>query len=454
MKVLPQLWQIKLVFVLAIEKMCLIYWPVDRDFANITGNLAKKFVNPGDRKYFSIMKPAFRFAALLIPLLFVFSSCEEVDLGHDMYVVRQGNLYGYINSGGVIEISPQFAFCMPFSENLAAVNVGGRSREGEMPIDGKWGFIDMYGNFILNPVYHSPENGAPPFSRLGIGTILHEAYEFHEHLAAVRTDDGWRYIDTLGNPMVQNFRLESCRAFHEGLACVMVGNYWGYIEKVRSVDGSRDSAIQFRIEPSFLYPADFHDGFAMVKDKDGREICINKNGNQVFSQYRIESQFHQGMAAVRARFRGEPVDELNNQKFSLMDTAGRVWFEPQFDEVRFYSSGMAPVRVGSNSRGIKHKKFSDYDGGKWGFVNRDGHFVINPVFDELRHFSEDRAPARMGPYWGYIDENGGWVTPPEFLWVGDFRHGVATVLLGPNQSDFYNHYAYIDRQGDVFWVEP
>jgi hypothetical protein len=385
-------------------------------------------------------------------------SCKDEYVQHDLYRVWEGNLYGYINSNGEKEIGCQFAYALPFSENLAAVNVGGTPNGKDMPTDGRWGFIDINGRFKLNPTYHSPENGAPPFARKDVGKVLHEAYMFRESVAAVRTDNGWRYIDTTGTPLYQEegLELQSCRAFHQGLAAVMADGYWGYIKKVKSVRTGKDSAIAWHIPPRFLYPVDFQDSFAVVKDREGRRVCIDHNGKQVFSQYRIESQFHNGMAAVRAKFRGEPISELDNRKFSLMDTLGRLWFTPQFDEVGNFASNMLPVRVGSMSKGLNHQEYSDYKGGRWGFVDRNGEFfsnAFNPIYDEVKSFSENRCAYRQGKRWGYLDQNGSVVAKPQFLWAGDFEHGVAMVLMGPSGNDFLNHYAYIDRSGNVIWLE-
>ncbi len=381
-------------------------------------------------------------------------SCKDQYVKHDLYQVWSNGLYGYINSDGVVEIAHQFAYAMPFSEGLAAVNVGGTPNGKNMPTDGRWGFIDTRGYYTINPIYHSPVNNAPPFAREDLGRVMHEAYRFREHVAAVRTDDGWRYIDTLGKPLQHDFELQSCRAFHEGMAAVMVEGYWGYVRKVRNSANTRDSGLVMVIHPDYLYPVDFQNGFAVVKDREGRKICINQAGKQVFSQYRIESQFHEGMAAVRARFRGEPVSDLDNRKFSLMDSLGRLWFEPQFDELGFFASGMIPVRVGSQSRDPKHLQYSDYDGGKWGFVNQNGAFLINPTYDGAKSFHEDRAAVKKGQFWGYLDDSGAIIAAPQFLWAGDFHLGIATVLLGPSNNDYFNHYAYLDRSGSIIWVEP
>lgn len=389
----------------------------------------------------------------LCGLILILNSCKDEFIKHDLYRIWNKGLYGYINSDGVTEIGLQFAYALPFSEGLAAVNVGGTNRGHDMPTDGRWGFINTAGAFVINPIFHSPPNDAPPFARADVGKVMHDAYRFRDHVAAVRMDNGWQFIDTLGNPLRKDFIPESCRSFQEERMAVMVGGYWGYAKKLVGRSG-RDSAIVMHIQPNYLYPVDFRDGFALVKDRQGRTLCINREGKEVFSQYRIESQFHQGMAAVRAPLKGEATNELDFRKFSIMDTLGQVWFTPQFDEIGYFSAGMIPVRVGSQNRENNHTQYSDYDGGKWGFVNQNGFFIINPQFDYAMSFEEDRAAIKQGGFWGYIDPSGAWVANPQFLWAGEYKHGVAKVLLGPSANDYFNHYAYLDRGGNVIWVEP
>ena len=49
---------------------------------------------------------------------------------------------------------------------------------------------------------------------------------------------------------------------------------------------------------------------------------------------------------------------------------GTIVINPQFDESRSFSDGLARVR------------FGDFKTGKWGFIDKTGHYVINPQFGE------------------------------------------------------------------------
>lgn len=46
---------------------------------------------------------------------------------------------------------------------------------------------------------------------------------------------------------------------------------------------------------------------------------------------------------------------------------------------------------------------------KSGFMDREGRLVIRPMFDEVGFFSQGLAAARLQRLWGYIDTAGRWV---------------------------------------------
>ena len=68
----------------------------------------------------------------------------------------------------------------------------------------------------------------------------------------------------------------------------------------------------------------------------------------------------------------------------------------QFDEVGFFSEGLAAVQVGI----------------KWGFVNGKGKRVILPGFDGVGYFSAGLVPAKIGEHWGFINKRGETVIKP------------------------------------------
>lgn len=115
-----------------------------------------------------------------------------------------------------------------------------------------WKFIDEHFNTVLQ---------LPPI------------YEWVEHfdgeLAAVKRDGLWGYIDASGNEVIKP-AYTHVGWFREGLAVVEVGEYKGYINR----EG------EWVIPPRYHGAASFKDGKAWVRDS-WQEWYIDKEGNDV-----------------------------------------------------------------------------------------------------------------------------------------------------------------------------
>jgi outer membrane protein assembly factor BamD len=125
-------------------------------------------------------------------------------------------LWGYIDRTGTFTVPPKYAEALPFSQNLAAVNIGGKREDNEFT-GGTWNFVDPQGKVIIDEVMISaalPQKGAP--SRVGTDgrqdtTAKIEAVEngFRDGKARVRIGSrllngdsqgpSWGYVDLKGN---------------------------------------------------------------------------------------------------------------------------------------------------------------------------------------------------------------------------------------------------------------
>ncbi|MEO1451417.1 MAG: WG repeat-containing protein, partial [Bacteroidota bacterium] len=307
----------------------------------------------------------------------------------------------------------------------------------------------QYGRFVINPDFFSPPEVGDPFDPQSLALVQHEGYIFSEGLAAVYTvDRNWAYIDTTGQVVIQGDNILSARRFREGLANVYKDRRWGYINK----------QAEWVIEPQFLYPVEFQNGLAVVMNDDRELLVLRKDGTRILPQYRIETAFFNGVATVRERFKGQAIDEFDNRKYGLVDTSGRIMFRPQFDAVGRFGSGMVPILVGSKiGDPLVHPKPpqpTEVPGGKWGYADPTGRIIINPVYEGTQGFSEGIGAIKRGGLWALIEPDGSRLTDHEFRWVDYFKDGIAAVRLGPTHSDYDGRYAYIDRYGQVIWIEP
>jgi len=69
-------------------------------------------------------------------------------------------------------------------------------------------------------------------------------------------------------------------------------------------------------------------------------------------------------------------------------------------------------------------------GDKWGFSDKNKRIVIKPQYDEVEFFSEGLAAVRKGIYWGYIDNSGHLVVPAKYHTASEFfPNGLARVSV-------------------------
>ena len=365
-------------------------------------------------------------------------------------VIREGNRFGYIDLNGDVVVRPEFDYLNQYSEGKGAFNIGGKVSGWNMPTDGKWGFINGFGQIVINPKYDPPPVSGAPYNFSGLAYAMNEAYIFSEGLAPVRMGNEWVWINHYDSIVIRNPEIESVRRFSDSLAAVYINGAWGYM----------DHSGQIVFEPKYLYPVNFRQGVAMVIDQQYRRMVLRSNGtvDSMLAIFRIESEFYDGIATVRDRFRGQPTGSPDDLRYSVIDQTGKILFEPQFDKIGRFGSGLLPVLVGSKpGEQIISPEISgpiENRGGRWGYVNLNGQFVFNPNFQDAHGFSEGLAAVKKGGYWGYMNEDGSMVTAFEFLWAGYFKNGIAQVRLGPVHNDYVGQYAYLNADGEVIWINP
>lgn len=185
-------------------------------------------------------------------------------------------------------------------------------------------------------------------------------------------------------------------------------------------------------------------------------------------------------------------------KYGYVDRKGNVVIEPQFDNAKSFSEGLAWAEKDGKTGYIDHSgafvieldakdgfSFSDgsakictgggcsdsfinkkgeviidgkqfdyvhqmFEGmvvvnkdGKYGVLDNNGNQVVAPKFKECRDFSNDLTWVKMGRKWGCIDKKGNMVIDTNYVSINDFHEGLAFVWI----DDDYP--VCIDKKGKV-----
>jgi len=304
-----------------------------------------------------------------------------------------------------------------FHEGLAAVKNA----------ENKWGFLDENYAEIIKPHYNSVS-------------------DFNEGYACVQREGSYGYIDVTGVETIP-LRFNKATPFKYGVSIVKQDKLWGVIDRhgVAIVEMEYDS--MWRWEGDLIF-AMKNNKFGIL-DTSGKVIAspiyesvhqtmnaknLSVNTKNILVQKRglwgeINSKGEEIFAPV---FQGIGVVSdsklvlfKKNEKFGYMDQSGHVVVSPQYKLASDFINGRAAV-------------FN----GKWGFIDTTGELVIQDKYDEVGFFTSDLAPVKMEGKFGYIDKIGNVVVPLQYSKTSSFLNRVATV-----QKD--HHMGLIDTTGNV-----
>ena len=297
------------------------------------------------------------------------------------------------------------------------------------------------------------------------GNYMRDTYNFHEGLVlmhlVLQDGDKWGFIDKFGKVVIP-FIYEDASDFDEGLASVRRDGKYGFIDK------SGRTIIPFIYNNVKI---GFHDGIAIVGDKNGKQGVIDKSGNVVVPfEYDILCDYGDGLIFANRSINDKPQSGFINLSGDVVIPFGL------FTSTRGgFSEGLAIAKTqgfyDNNGKYQKGEEFiidktgkklfpfpsGSYKGfseglcamgkqGKYGFVNKSGVFVISPVYDEVGDFHEGLARVSKGDKWGAIDKNGKIVVPLIYDQVGDFSEGLVRVDKIEEGED---KWGFVDRSGNV-----
>lgn len=322
----------------------------------------------------------------------------------DLWMI--GGQWGFIDSTGQLTISPQYEFVNDFEEKTAVCK-----KE-------KWGAIDKDNQPILEFKYRSisrnagllqagVKNKRPIFFDAMGNAIVDWGYEkfknFSEGFCAVKKNGKWGLVNEKGKEVL-GCQFLMVNSFSEGLAGIQDEDGWHFI------DTSLNIVLDFR-DTDYLGFGNFSNGRCWFKIKRNKKFYygyLDKSGEQVInSVFTRAFDFQLGRARV-----------VNNRKTGLIDKRGNFIMKPKvYDLVfPFDEFGMAQVRENNM--------------GPFGLINRNGVTLTPCVYNKIFPFINGYAKVVTHKGIGFVDTLGNEIIPPQYRAVGDFSEGLVSVQNG------------------------
>ena len=314
------------------------------------------------------------------------SKLKEIEL----FPVKSGKEFQFIDREGKIQINPQFSEASIFRNGLSLVKTSGD--------DPKWGFISENGNYHIIPNYKS-------------ATI------FNEDLAWVVSENSApTAINSKGEIKFTIQDAETVSIFNEGLSAFSIlsektslndrDSLQSNQEELELKWGFLDLSGKIKINPQFSNAGRFSEGKCPVQNSDGKWGYIDKDGKLIINyQFEKASEFINGKAVV-----------FSNEKAGLINEEGKYLINPQFSQIA-----------------LDNEKYLILKDEKWGWCDENGKIIINPQFKSALPFNgKELASVQSGEVWGYIDQTGKMIINPQFDYALPYNGDLALVLSGKN----------------------
>lgn len=195
---------------------------------------------------------------------------------------------------------------------------------------------------------------------------------FGSELAPAQREDKYGYIDTKFNE--QKFEYEYAGAFANDIAAVKKDGKWALI------NAELENITKFEYDEILVDSNGFCSSFdVIIARKENKYLLLNHEGKQ------IGKGFYDG-AKLPASNDGYIAVKVGD-KWGFVSTEGKMVFEPQYQDAKSFSLGLAPIEIED----------------RWGYINLKNEIVIDTNYMEADVFSSDgSAPVKNGTVWNFI----------------------------------------------------
>ena len=264
---------------------------------------------------------------------------EELPVSEGMLPVQIGEKTGFVDRTGKLVVPAEFGYAWAFENGLSAAER-----------DGQHGYIDKTGAFVVMapPGYDDLSGFMSDVAVVGkegkfglidkTGKIVLEPkftalYADGDVLIALENDASG-IVDRAGN-WVSKPEFDSIGLFSKGLAPAQKGEKWGFI----------DTCGNWKIEAKYDNVVGFEAGPARVKSGEKWGL-IDMSGAEIYpptATYIGEGAWTDGLISF----------SLDDTKYGLIDTTGKVVIEPKYDSVEPRGGGVLLSYTGEEEKLLK-----------------------------------------------------------------------------------------------------
>lgn len=292
-------------------------------------------------------------------------------------------------------------------------------------LDDKWGYINHEGKVAIPLIYSG-------------------AWKAEPECLSVCIDGKWRYLDLQGNDMAFLGKFSSVLdvAFpiHNGWGRVCLNERWfGF---------SLTNNLFYPFKYAFKRYHGITDGLTKVTYENGyndNQDFLLSDGETLLFNGTKHSVKTPNKGVIVADWYNHNEDENDGHHTALYDINGhKITSEDRYTAIAaFGHENLAPAYT------IDHHA---------GYINHAGEEVSSFEYKSSRPFSCGMGAVRKeGKYeygrWGFVNENGIEVVPPQYIDVGDFHEGLAWVCLDNGTRKGFNwrggKFGFINTQGEM-----
>lgn len=363
---------------------------------------------------------------------------DALQFSEGFAAVKIGFKFGFIDLKGNTVIEPKYDSCAYFTNGLAKVGLNGRfgfiDKSGKLVIDcqfddcncfcnglapfkdfGRWGYVDKSGNVKIEAKFD-------------------EAGLFYNGYAGIKLNGKYGFIDRDGNYLYEPI-FEAAYDIFSNFTYVKDGAEWKLITTEKKAD--EPDNLFYNTMPNPMQPYLPEEESIPIIEPAAELITMDETVSEkpkILNNENIDLQTDI-LKEIPTDEINKEYSILNDERISSEEDLDNIFNDDDYDvneneseiptDIDLNDEDSLPNNQQYENNNIHLNEFRDAN--KWGFSDDAGNIVIEPQFEDAKKFSDGLAAVKSQDLWGYIDINAEFVIEPNFVFANNFSDGFALV---------------------------